>query len=90
MTTAAETKEEIDLTDVESALLAEELRERGYTVDAELSDFSDEEICRYLDIEDSSGVDWQDMYRKIMTGNGDQAFEEFKQIIQDKTGRIIV
>ena len=90
MNTTTEVKEEIDLTEVESDALILELEERGHSIDVELSDFTDDEIAEYLGAEDISGVDWTGMYHKIMCGNGEQAFEEFKQIIQDKTGRIIV
>jgi hypothetical protein len=90
MNAVVETKKEADLTEIETDDLIEELEERGHTVDAELHDFDDEEICKYLAISDSSGVDWADLYQKIVCGNAAQAFEEFKQIIQDRTGRIIV
>jgi hypothetical protein len=90
MNAVVETKKEADLTEIETDDLIEELEERGHSVDVELSDFTDDEIAEYLGAEDISGVDWTGMYHKIMCGNGEQAFEEFKAIIQDRTGRIIV
>ena len=90
MTTIIEVKKEVDLTDVDTADLIMELTDRGHTVDADLCDFSCEEMYEHLEIEDVRDVDFHAMYQQIMSGNGELAFEEFKQIIQDRTGRIIV
>lgn len=90
MNAIVETKKEIDLTDVETDELIEELENRGHAVDTDLEDFSDAEIEEYLHATGVNDFDWNEMYNKIASGNGAQAFEEFKQIIQDKTGRIIV
>lgn len=83
--------EKIDLSEVELHDLIDELADRGHTVDrdSDIDDFSDEKLMEALSIEPDD-IDWNQMYTQIMCGNEQQAIENFKQIIQEKTGRIIV
>jgi len=83
--------DKIDLTEVDIDDLIDEIIDRGHSVDREsdIDDFSDEELLEALGVEQDD-TDWNEMYAKIMCGNGEQAFDNFKQIVEEKTGRIIV
>jgi hypothetical protein len=79
----------VDISAIESKDLITVLDERGDLPMSNISDFGEDELRQALGYEDEP-VDWGSMYQKIMTGCGEQAFEQFKAIVQDRTGRIIV
>lgn len=83
-------EDEIDLTEVESETLIEELTKRGDLPDSDIDDFSDDELREALGYgPDDEDIDWNDLYNKIQCGRQDDVVSYIKEVIQQRTGRII-
>ena len=79
-----------DLKDAETEDLINELETRGELPETDVNDFTNEQLLQALGYEPDDSIDHNHFYQLFVLGRADEAMSEFKKLIEQRTGRIIV
>ena len=78
------------LKNAETEDLIDELEDRGELPESDVNDFSNEQLLQALGYQPDDSIDHDHFYQLFVLGRADDAMAEFKKIIEQRTGRIIV
>ena len=79
-----------DLEDAETEDLIAELENREALPETDVNDFTNEQLLQALGYAPDDSIDHDHFYQLFALGRADDAMAEFKKIIEQRTGRIII